>query len=262
MARVLAALGSLAPLPASAPQLALLTTLPVETTRVILGQLVEQGRVAVVAKQHYVLPTAPDGGGQPPQGRSAPQSPPCPHATAQRPCCAACATVQAAEAVLVAVQTALPAADARAFPRTAVEVRILALLEARYPEGVAPRDVAATLGLEPARVQLMLQALTTLGVIDGSYRHRPPPPGDPGASPLQPGDAPTEAVRAPVQTQRARNTQRVLDALRAQYPAVLSPKTLEEQLGIAQASEALLTLAARGQVQRVRHGAYRYRPKP
>ena len=53
----------------------------------------------------------------------------CAHGTPATPCCAACAVLDAAEAVLVEVQTP----TGQAFPRSALELQVLEVLQAMYP---------------------------------------------------------------------------------------------------------------------------------
>lgn len=197
----------------------------------------------------------------------------CPHGTRDTPCCAACTTLSRAEAVLVDVQTDEP----QRFPRSAVELQILEALQQLSPLPVTPRQVAAMLGVPAEQVRLLLQALATLGTIDhpamGYYRHKPtaPPARAPQAMPRydpvpcavieastpQRGNARTDAPPCATRPREA-HEQQALEIIRARYPAVLSPKALADQ-GIWQARQVLMTLRARGQVEWVGHGRYRYR---
>ena len=88
------------------------------------------------------------------------------------PCCAACATLSRAEAVLAEVQTEAP----HPFPRSAVELRVLEALQALSPMPATPIQVAALVDLPHLQVRTLLQALAMLEAVDhpgkGYYRHR------------------------------------------------------------------------------------------
>jgi len=96
----------------------------------------------------------------------------CPHSTPALPCCAACATVHRAEAVLAEVQ----AEGLQRFPRCDVELRVLEALQALAPLPATASQIAAMVGLPQLQVRTILQALGMLGTIEhprpGYYRHR------------------------------------------------------------------------------------------
>jgi predicted transcriptional regulator of viral defense system len=158
-----------------------------------------------------------------------------------------------AEAGLGAVP---PEAAPPRFPRSDTEMRILDALQQLAPLPATPRQIAAMLGMPPEQVRLLLQALATLGTVEhpamGYYRQK-------GAEAVEtsPLDAsPSTAVPWP----REAREQRVLAAVRAAFPRAVSPSEIYRELGIAQARVALIALTARGQVERIEHGRYRYRP--
>jgi hypothetical protein len=97
----------------------------------------------------------------------------CPHGTARAPTCPDCTVIYNAELV---VADAHNAAQQR-FPRSDVELRILEALRQAFPMPLAPRQVAASVGLPKEKVMVILQCLLTLGTVErpslGLYRHRP-----------------------------------------------------------------------------------------
>ena len=111
--------------------------------------------------QHQVREVSP----MPPLAR-------CPHGTPALPCCAVCATVHRAEAVLAEVQVE----GLQRFPRRDVELRVLEALQALHPLPATVRKVAAMVGLPQLQVRTILQALGMLGTVEhprpGYYRHR------------------------------------------------------------------------------------------
>ena len=96
----------------------------------------------------------------------------CPHGTPALPCCAVCATVHRAEAVLAEVQVE----GLQRFPRRDVELRVLEALQALHPLPATVRKVAAMVGLPQLQVRTILQALGMLGTVEhprpGYYQHR------------------------------------------------------------------------------------------
>lgn len=115
------------------------------------------------------------------QTRPVPTTPRCPHGTQDTPCCAACATVYTAEAVLTDVQGAPPR-----FPRRTVELQVLEALAALAPMPATSIQVAAMINKPPLEVRIILQALAMLETVAhprrGYYRYRPPEDGAPASA--------------------------------------------------------------------------------
>jgi Sugar-specific transcriptional regulator TrmB len=99
----------------------------------------------------------------------------CPHATQERRCCAACTTLQSAEAVLAEAQAGQVGVPL--FPRSALEQQVLEVVWRSAPGPATPLQVAEEVGRPHQEVQKILQALATLGAIahprKGDYRYRP-----------------------------------------------------------------------------------------
>ena len=97
----------------------------------------------------------------------------CTHGTPATPGCAAWAVVDAAETVLVNVQTP----PGQAFPRSALELRVLEVLQTMYPLALNAVQLAQILGIPRGTVRQTLVALGMLKTIDrpsyGHYRHKP-----------------------------------------------------------------------------------------
>ena len=105
-------------------------------------------------------------------------SPKCEHATKTTRCCAGCATLRSAEALLLEVQRARPPeAPVQAFPRSPVELRILEALQQTAPRAVTANRIATLLGLPRQEAQTILHALALLRTIrvseKGYYRSQP-----------------------------------------------------------------------------------------
>jgi hypothetical protein len=129
-----------------------------------------------------------------------------------------------AEAVLAEVQT-----DSRQrFPRSAVELRILDMVEQLAPLPVTPRQIATLLGLHPEQVRLVLQELATLGTVAhpdlGYDRYKGTEAEE---TPHLDGPFPPDGP-APLTWQE----QEVLATLRTAFPRVCSPAELEREIRI------------------------------